>query len=148
MQMTHKFICVSNQVTTENASFDILSTRITEIKQWVFDNQRKLNYEKTAFIIIGTAMYLSKVKSKYLAVGDINIEKNSIIRNLEVRLDEHLSMVSHINNVCKSACYHLRNIVHIGKYLTRDTDESIIHSFVTSRLDYLNSLLYGVSSTY
>ena len=106
--MTHKFICVSNQVTTENASFDNLSTRITEIKQWVFDNQRKLNYEKTAFIIIGTAKYLSKVKSKYLAVGDINIEKNSIIRNLEVIFDEHLSMASHINNVCKSVCYHFK----------------------------------------
>ncbi len=42
------------------------------------------------------------------------------------------------------APYHLRNIGRIRKYLNTDTTKLVVHSLVTSRLDQLNALLYGV----
>ena len=33
---------------------------------------------------------------------------------------------------------------HIRKYLASECTEKLIHAFITSRLDYCNSLLYGV----
>ena len=48
------------------------------------------------------------------------------------------------NNVCKSAFYHLRTISRIGKYLSTQTTETLIHAFVTSKLDHRNFLLYNV----
>ena len=57
-----------------------------------------------------------------------------------------LCMVPHVNAVCQSSFFHLRNIGFIRKYLTYDVAKIIIHTFVVSKLDYCNSLLYGLSS--
>ena len=42
--------------------------------------------------------------------------------------------------------FHLRNIGFIHKYLAYDAAKIIIHAFVVSKLDYCNSLLYGLPS--
>ena len=55
-----------------------------------------------------------------------------------------LQFKSHISDVCKSSFYHLRNISRIRRYLTSETTEMVVHAFVTSKLDYCNSLLYGL----
>ena len=55
-------------------------------------------------------------------------------------------MVPHVNAVCQSSFFHLRNIGFISKYLTYDAAKIIIDAFVVSKLDYCNSLLYGLPS--
>ena len=55
-----------------------------------------------------------------------------------------LSMVSHVNAVCKSVYFHLHKISKIRKFLTPETTKTIIHAFVTSKIDYCNSLLFGL----
>ena len=49
-----------------------------------------------------------------------------------------------INQKCKSARYVLHNISRVRTSLTRDACETLVHAYVTSRMDYCNSLLYGV----
>ena len=53
-------------------------------------------------------------------------------------------MATHITKTCGSAFFYLYNIRHIRKYLNSECTEKLIHAFITSRLDYCNSLLYGV----
>ena len=53
-------------------------------------------------------------------------------------------MVSHVNAVCKSAFFHLHKISKTRKFLTPETMKAIIHAFVTSKIDYCNSLLFGL----
>ena len=53
-------------------------------------------------------------------------------------------MKPHISNVIRSSAFQLRNISRIHKHLSRDATEQIIHSFITSRLDNNNALLYGL----
>lgn len=53
-------------------------------------------------------------------------------------------MTAHVNKVCQSASYALRAIGQVRKYLDRVSAEKLVHAFVTSRLDYCNSLLYGL----
>ena len=52
-------------------------------------------------------------------------------------------MLPHVTAVCKSSFFHLRNIFKIRKFLSHDTRKTLIHAFVTARIDYCNSLLYG-----
>ena len=58
--------------------------------------------------------------------------------------DNTMTMVPHINSTCKSAFYHLRNIARIRKFISLKTTETLVHAFVNSKLDYCNSLAYGL----
>ena len=53
-------------------------------------------------------------------------------------------MLPHVNSVRKSAIYHLCNISLIRKFLSSKTTEILVNAFVSSKLDYCNSLLYNV----
>ena len=57
-----------------------------------------------------------------------------------------MCLKSHITMICKSTRYHLHNISHARRYLTREAAEKAIHAFVFSRLDNNNALLQGLPS--
>ena len=50
-----------------------------------------------------------------------------------------MTLKPHISNIVRVSSFHIRNISRIRKYLNQ-----IIHTFVTSRLDNGNALLYGL----
>ena len=58
--------------------------------------------------------------------------------------DSHMSMDIHIGKVCSKAFRSLYNIRQIRKFLSEDTTKILVHAFVTSHLDYCNSLFYGL----
>ena len=58
--------------------------------------------------------------------------------------DSHANMVTQINTICKNTHFHLRNISSVRSCLTESATAQLVHALVTSRLDYCNSLLYGV----
>ena len=47
--------------------------------------------------------------------------------------------------MCRTCYYHLKDLRCIRKFLTVDTAALLANSMISSRLDYCNSLLYGVS---
>ena len=53
-------------------------------------------------------------------------------------------METQINKVCSSGFYDLRKLRRIRRYLLQDCLVTLMHAFVTSRLDYCNSLMYGL----
>ena len=57
--------------------------------------------------------------------------------------DDTTSLSPHVNTIVKSAFYQIRNISKIRKYISKSTTEILIHSFVSSKLDFCNSLLFG-----
>ena len=79
-----------------------------------------------------------------ISVCDEEISRSAKAGNVGVIYDTSMSMEYHIVAICKAAFYHLRNIGRIRKYLSSQTAEVLVHAFVSSRLDYCNSLLYGL----
>ena len=56
-----------------------------------------------------------------------------------------MTMAIHISKTCNSAFYYLYNLRCIRKYLSKDNTKTLIHAFISSRVDnYGNSLLYGL----
>ena len=54
-------------------------------------------------------------------------------------------MNDHVTTVCRAAYYHLKNIRSLKPFLSQEALVTVVHAFVTSRIDYCNSLLYGIS---
>ena len=127
---------------------------IYDVSAWMWNNKLMLNEEKTEFLIIGMERQLSKVSVDKIKVGQAEVTPVSSARNLAAWFDSHLDMSTHETETCSSSFYYLYNIRrsfyylynirHIRKYLSRESTERLVHAFITSRLDYCNSLLYGV----
>ena len=102
------------------------------------------NDTKTEFLIIGTRQQLSKVTIDSIEVGDADIKPVQEVRNLGSWFDEHMSMNVHVGKVCSKAFRGLYNIRQIRKFLSIESTKTLVHAFVTSHLDYCNSLLFGI----
>ena len=55
------------------------------------------------------------------------------------------SLINHITNMCHTCYFHLKDVRCICKFLSVETAALLANSMISSRLDYCNSLLYGVS---
>ena len=95
---------------------------------------------KTEFMIIGTSQQLAKVSINSLRVGTATITPVSSARNLGSWFDSKLTMAIHVSKTCNSAFYYLYNLRRIRKYLSKDNTKTLIHAFISSRVDYCNSL--------
>ena len=60
--------------------------------------------------------------------------------------DNCLSMDSHVNETVRNCNFHLQALRHIRPSVTREVANMIACSIVTSRIDYCNSPLLGVSA--
>ena len=96
-------------------------------------------------MIIGTSQQLAKVSINSLRVGTATITPVSSARNLGSWFDSKLTMAIHISKTCNSAFYYLYNLRCIRKYVSKDNTKTLIHAFISTRVDYCNSLLYGLS---
>ena len=67
---------------------------------------------------------LAKVCIKDIKVGCVEISPSSSVKNLGVRFDSSLNMSEHITKLCASAFFHIYNIRHIRKYLSRESAET------------------------
>ena len=81
-----------------------------------------------------------------LPLDNTTIQPSMKVRNLGVIFDKYMTMDDHVTSVCKTVNYHLRNLGRIRKFIDIDTCHAAVRALITSRLDYCNSLLNGVSA--
>ncbi len=120
-----------------------LQACLKDIKTWINCNFLLLNSDKTEVIVLGPKHLRSTLPNDIVMLNDITLASSTTARNLGVIFDQDLSFDSHIKQTSRTAFFHLRNIAKIRPILSQKDAEKLVHAFVTSRLDYCNSLLSG-----
>ena len=90
---------------------------------------------------------LNKLDIDSISVSGNDIPLSNSCRNLGVMFYSQMSMSKQTTIICKSVRYQLRNIGFIRKYLTRSATEKLVHSLISSRLDFGNGLLYNLPNS-
>ena len=121
---------------------DNITNCVGNVKSWMASNKLKFNDDKTEYM---TLKKKSKpVITEEIEIGEVTIKNASHCRNLGFYFDEHLDMNFHITKVCQTLHGVFKSICRIRHVLDTDTCKLLVHALVTSRLDYCNSLLYGL----
>jgi len=76
--------------------------------------------------------------------GWVDVYINGSVKNLGGIFDQCINMHKHVTSLCRAAYYHLKNIHYLKAFLTQKSLVTAVHAFVTSRIYYCNSLLYGL----
>ena len=66
------------------------------------------------------------------------------VRDLGVLLDSELAMHQHISKITSLCFYHLRRLKKVRQMLGLEITKRLVLAFITSRLDYCNSVLAGL----
>ena len=131
---------------SEEEALSKLELCVKDIREWMYQNKLKLNDDKTEFLILGKKAHRSKINTESVLIGETSVHPNQQARNLGVIFDSEMKLDKHVQATVRSAYFHLRKIASIREYITQDQAETLVHAFITSRLDYCNSILFGVNS--
>jgi len=127
---------------TKDSSLLSLESCLTDITNWLSHNKLVCNQEKTEILHLSSRF--SQHTPLSISLNGTLIHPISETRDLGVVVDSHLQLTSHINKVCKAASLAIHKIGRIRKYLGKSEAERLAHAFITSKLDFCNSILYGL----
>lgn len=109
-------------------------------------NRLKLNADKTQIIWTGTQQQLSKVGISELQLMSSTVKFSDAVSDLGVMIDSQMIMKAHVAAVSRSCFFQLRQLRSVRNSLSADAAKTLISAFVSSRLDYCNGLLAGISN--
>ena len=135
----------TSSVPNINLSDTKLVNCVRDMDAWMLSNKLKWNKDKSEVLVISSS-HRPRPPLSSVDISNETVSCSPSARNIGVIFDQSLWMVPHVSAVCKSSFFHLRNIGFIRKYLTYDAAKIILRALVVSKLDYRNSLLYGLPS--
>ncbi len=124
-------------------SLDALLACLHDVKDWMAANFLKLNENKTDVIVFGPRKH--DVLQCLNATSLTGFVKSSV-KNLGCVLDSDLKLDRQISSVVRSCFLNLRLLAKTKPFLSSSDFEKAITSIVFSRMDYCNSLYYGVDA--
>ena len=133
------------------SQYDILINQIPDclsrIKSWMDLYSLKLNESKTEIIVFGGQSFLKEklyINGTFLNSGGC-LRFTDTVKYLGVFFDNYITFNTHINTISSSCYMFIRKLASIRKFLSQKDCETLVHSFISSRLDSCNALLFGIS---
>ena len=130
--------------------FDNLSYKIEnclqEIKKWMNIHFLKINTDKTEILL-----FCPKELSEEVIIKGVILDNEECIRfsdevkNVGIWLDMHLNFNMQINKTVSHCHKLIKDIWKIRSILSKENTEKLVHSMISLRLDFCNSLYYGIS---
>ena len=88
------------------------------LEAWMSSNRLRLNPTKTQYIWFGTRQQLAKIDMDALALEFPLITFSPFVRDLGIILDQELTFTRHINLLCRSCYYQLRQLKVVSRSLS------------------------------
>jgi hypothetical protein len=114
------------------------------IHEWFTANRLSLNPSKTEYLLIGTWQQRQKVHQHHLNFHGDDLKPVDSARNLGVMFDAELSFKQQISKVCQTSFLYIRQMRRIRPFLDHNSAVLLANALVSSRLDYCNSLYFGL----
>ena len=127
---------------------DDIKNCFKSIKYWMDFYFLKLNSDKTEIIVFSPSNYL---KGNLIISGTFLEQNGTCVRfantasNLGVLFDKFLTFEPQVNKIVSTCFYTIKNLSKIRDYLSLKDLKILVCSLVLSKLDYCNSLLYGIN---
>ena len=137
---------------TPDFQFQYLGQKINEVliavTQWTDSFFLKLNPNKTKIIVFGPNSVQDKIhiKGTFIDVDQSCIRFSNTVKNLGVLFDSDMSFSSQVKSVVSKVFMNIKNVSRIKSFLTFKEKSILMCSLVLSKLDYCNSLFYGIHS--
>jgi Reverse transcriptase (RNA-dependent DNA polymerase) len=127
------------------STIDSLQQCIGVICNWMSSSRLKLNVDKTEVLWLGTNSSLQKLSCEELSlrVGSSAVTPAGEVKLLGVIMTPDLSLAKHVSAVSASCFYQLRQLRCVTRNLDQEAINTVVHAFITSRIDYCCSLLIG-----
>src|SRR6218665_726596 len=121
-----------------------ISKTLDVLQTWMSTNHLRLNPSKTQFISFGTRQQLAKLDLSAVAADFPHFIFSPVVHDLGVTLDQELTFAPHIHRLCRDSYYQLCQLHTVIHSLTSESTATLIHAFITARLDYCSSLYAGL----
>jgi len=118
---------------------------MSAISSWMSNNSLKMNADKFEFIVFHPKRQQFDPQEYSLTLANTTYQPVLKVRNLGVVQDSQLKMEQQVSSVCRSCYNQIRSIGRIRNFINTDTCRTLVQALVTSRLDYANSLLLGIT---
>ena len=129
-----------NKVDPAKASMEDLAR---DLKYFFVENDLMSNDDKLiAMVINGTRR--EPIIFPPLSVGNVEVPISLSARMLGAHLDSTMSMSEQVNKVSQMCYLQLHKLYKIRKCINEEAAKTLVHTLITSRLDYCNALLYGI----
>jgi hypothetical protein len=117
-----------------------------DVQKWMLHFKLEMNCSKTEYMVIATPRIARDHDFQHVisvCCGAEIAPSSPAVRNLDVHMASDLSLDAHVSSLSRTCFAQLRSISRVKRYLDQVTLEKVVHAFVTSKLDYCNSLLLG-----
>jgi len=115
------------------------------VSHWMAANRLKLNADKTELLWAGSKYGSAALVGSGLPLrlGDETILASDHVRLLGVTISSDLSIDKHVSITSSSCFYWLRQIRRIRRLLDTESAKTLVHAFISSRVDGCNAVLAG-----
>jgi hypothetical protein len=135
---------VSFSSSDSNQSLLRLSSTLDQVHSWFSTNRLFVFPSKTEYLLIGTPQQRSKVTNSSVYFQNLTLCPSDAVRNLGVIFDTNLNFKNHISSICRLSFFQIRQLRQIRSSLDKNSAIILANSLVHSKIDYCNSLLYGL----
>jgi len=107
--------------------------------------RHRLNPTKTQGMWLGSAAAGQNQRLLEVPVSSTRINVSETVRDLGVVIDSQLSLSAQVAAVCRSGYYQLRQLRPLVRSMSTEAVKTLVQAFISCRLDYCNSLFYGIA---